>query len=500
VRLGEVVAALSLAADVGLGVPLETGLQLCALSLALAERMGLDETDRDRVFYLSLLRHIGCTAASDDVASVAGDEIALRRGAVGVDLAAPRELLPYLLRLVSETTPPARRPLALARLLAGKSSITAASADVCEAARTLAGRLCIGRQTLDDLGVYYERWDGKGMLGTAAGDEIPPPVQVVQVAEAANAYGPAAAPDVVRAHAGGMFAPPAADAFVRDPAAIFAALDVPSLWEIAAGRGGPIAADDDGPFELLADFADLRSAYLAGHSRGVARLAALAGERAGLPPADVVGLRRAGLVHDVGRAAVPARVWGKPGPLTRSEWEQVRLHPYHAERVLARPAAFAALGRVASFHHERCDGSGYFRGVRELPASAKLLAAADALHAMTEPRPHRPALELEQAAPELRAGVRTGAFDGEAADCVLAAAGATPRRTQVPGGLTPREVEVLRLLARGLTKRQVAKELVIAPKTADAHVQHIYAKLGVSTRAGATLFAMQRGLLDSLAD
>jgi HD-GYP domain-containing protein (c-di-GMP phosphodiesterase class II) len=185
--------------------------------------------------------------------------------------------------------------------------------------------------------------------------------------------------------------------------------------------------------------------------------------------------------------------------LTRSEWEQVRLHPYHAERVLARPEAFAGPGRLASFHHERCDASGYHRGTRELTVPAKLLAAADALHAMTEPRPHRSALQLDQAADELRAGARSGAYDSAATECVLDAAGVTPKRPQVAGGLSPREVEVLRLLARGLTKPQVAKKLVIAPKTADAHVQHIYAKLGVSTRAGATLFAMQHGLLDTLA-
>jgi HD-GYP domain-containing protein (c-di-GMP phosphodiesterase class II) len=197
---------------------------------------------------------------------------------------------------------------------------------------------------------------------------------------------------------------------------------------------------------------------------------------------------------------VSARVWGKDGPLTRSEWEQVRLHPYHVERVLARPAAFAEIGRLASLHHERCDGSGYFRGTRELPLAARLLAAADALHAMTERRPHRPALSLDQAAVELRTGVRAGAYDGEAVECVLTAAGARPRRrAEGIAGLSPREIEVLRLLARGRTKRQVAKELVIAPKTADAHAQHIYAKLGVTTRAGATLFALEHGLLDSLA-
>jgi HD-GYP domain-containing protein (c-di-GMP phosphodiesterase class II) len=507
VRLGEMVATLSLAADVGFGLPLETGLQVCALGLAVGERMGLDEAELDRVFYLALLRHIGCTANSDDIAAIAGDEIALRRNSARLDFADRNAMFPHVLRHVAAHNPPAGRPRALLKLLAGTSSIMQSTAAVCEAATTIAARLGLSVETELDLTVYFERWDGKGVLGTASGDEITSPAQAVQVAESANAFlqveGLEAAAEFVRRQSGAMFGPVAANAFLHDPAGVAAALEVPSLWTSAAERGDTAVAEGDleQMFESLADFADLRSFYLVGHSRGVAALAATAAADGGFPQRDVVTLRRAALVHDLGRVSVSARVWGKEGPLTRSEWEQVRLHPYHVERVLARPEAFAELGRLASLHHERCDGSGYFRGTRDLSPAARLLAAADALHAMTEARPHRPAMALDRAAAELRAGVRAGAYDGEAVERVLAAAGAT-RRTRPEGvaGLTAREIEVLRLLARGRTKRQVAKELVIAPKTADAHTQHIYAKLGVTTRAGATLFAMQNGLLDSLTD
>jgi HD-GYP domain-containing protein (c-di-GMP phosphodiesterase class II) len=494
-----------LAADIGFGVPLETGLQVCALGLALGERMGLDDTALDRVFYLALLRHIGCTANSDEVAAIAGDEIALRRDSARLDLADRTGMLPHMIRHIAATNPPAQRPLALLRLLAGSNGVMAATAAVCEAATTLAGRLGVGAETLADLSLYFERWDGKGILRTAAGDQIPRPVQAVQVAEAANAFlqieGVEAAEAFVREHSGTIFAPAAAEAFLAEPSRITIVLEAPSLWDAATGRAGDALQDEEVEtvFEVIADFADLRSVYLGGHSRGVAALVTEAAGRAGLSGAEVTEVRRAALAHDVGRVAISARVWGKAGPLTRSEWEQVRMHPYHAERVLARPEAFATTGRLGSFHHERCDGSGYFRGTRESTTSAKLLAASDALHAMTEPRPHRRPLELDNAAGELRAGARSGAYDSGAVECVLSAAGVAPKRPQAAGGLSAREVEVLRLLARGLTKPQVAKELVIARKTADAHVQHIYAKLGVSTRAGATLFAMKHGLLDTLA-
>jgi HD-GYP domain-containing protein (c-di-GMP phosphodiesterase class II) len=245
----------------------------------------------------------------------------------------------------------------------------------------------------------------------------------------------------------------------------------------------------------------MRSTYLGGHSRGVAALCAEAAAQLGHPPADVAAVRRTGLVHDLGRVGVSAAVWGKPGPLTRAEREQVRLHPYQTERILARPGWLAALGRPASQHHERLARSGYFRActAAELPPPARLLAAADVLHAMGEPRPHRQPLPLPLAAAELRAEARAGRLDGDCVEALLACAGEAPRRRrQHPSGLTAREIEVLRLLARGHTKAQIARELVIAPKTADAHTQHIYAKLGVSTRSGATLIAMQHGLLETL--
>jgi HD-GYP domain-containing protein (c-di-GMP phosphodiesterase class II) len=491
----ELLAVLSLAADLGFGQPPETGLRICLLALELGERCGLDDDERARVFRLALLRHIGCTAGSDELAAVGGDEIALRAESPRLDLADRRAMLPFVLRHVARTAPPAARPLLLWRLLTSPDAIAESGAAVCEAATTLGARLGVGARTLADLERYYERGEGVGR-----------PAAVVQVAETANAFLRAEGLDTavafVRAHSGTVFVASAAERFCAEATSVAAAVDVPSAWDAALARA-PAALPEASPdvvFEVLADFADLRSAWLGGHSRGVSALARDAGGRLGLPAEDVARLRCVGLVHDVGRVAVSAAVWGKEGPLTHAEWEQVRLHPYHTERILSRPARLEPLARLASLHHERCDGTGYFRGTRELSPAARVLAAADALHAATEPRPHRAALPVERAAAELRGEVRAGLLDGDAVEAVLAAAGApSHRRPEQPGGLTPREVEVLRLLARGLTKKELARRLVIAPKTADAHVQHIYAKLGVSTRAGATLFAMQHGLLETLA-
>ena len=231
-------------------------------------------------------------------------------------------------------------------------------------------------------------------------------------------------------------------------------------------------------------------------------MAALARARpphAGLDADEAAALRRAALVHDLGRVGVPNGVWDKPGPLSDAEWERVRLHSYYTERILARAPALAPLGATAGLHHERLDGSGYHRGgaAAALRRAARLLAVADAYQAMTQPRPHRPARAPDEAAAEIGAEVAAGRLDRAAAGAVLHAAGqrgALPRRPW-PAGLSEREVEVLRLLCRGLSKRQVAEALVVAPATVDHHVRHIYGKIGVSTRAGAAVFALEHGLL-----
>ena len=252
----------------------------------------------------------------------------------------------------------------------------------------------------------------------------------------------------------------------------------------------------------IADFTDLKSPYLVGHSRGVATLAEAAARRYGLPETDAIGLRRAGLIHDLGRVGVSASIWNKPGPLTESEWERVRLYPYLTERILVRSQALAPLVELAILHQERLDGSGYHRRLsgNMLPLTARILAAADVYHAMTEPRPHRPALSPDEAADELRQDAKAGKLDAAAVDAVLSAAGHQVQqpRHSTPGGLSKREIEVLRLIARGLSNPEIGAQLVISKKTVGHHVQHIYNKIDVSTRAGATLFAMQHNLLSPL--
>jgi HD-GYP domain-containing protein (c-di-GMP phosphodiesterase class II) len=219
----------------------------------------------------------------------------------------------------------------------------------------------------------------------------------------------------------------------------------------------------------------------------------------GLPDASVTLVRRAALAHDLGRIGVSNAIWEKPGPLGFGEWERVRLHPHFTERAFAQSPALAPIGLLAGSHHERLDGSGYHRGTRgpALDQPARILAAADCYGAMCEARPYRPALEASAAQAELLKEVEAGRLDAEAVDAVLASAGHRVRQRprELPAGLTRRELEVLLVLVRGESNQRIADDLGISAKTVGHHVQHVYEKAGVRSRAAATLWAFENDLV-----
>jgi HD-GYP domain-containing protein (c-di-GMP phosphodiesterase class II) len=310
---------------------------------------------------------------------------------------------------------------------------------------------------------------------------------------------------VATERSGGQFDPGLVEVFRDHADELLANVEGASSWDSVIGAEPGLARtipDDelDAVLEATADLVDMKSPFTAGHSRGVGNLAAEAARVSALSTEDAVALRRAGYVHGLGRLGISNTIWDKPGPLTVAELERVRLHPYLTDRVLAGLPSLRRVRMLATRNRERLDGSGYPAGLSasELSAPDRLLAAADSYHAMTEPRAHRDALTPDAAAAGLRAEVKAGRLDGDAVNAVLKAAGhRAPSRREWPAGLTAREVEVLSLLARGLQNKEIARRLVVTPRTVATHVEHIYAKLGVSSRAGATFFATQHGLVGS---
>jgi len=506
-RLAELVAALSLGVDLGFGQPMEHVLRECIIALSLAERLDLDEAERSTVYYTALLVNVGCHADAHEQAKWFGDDIALRSGKYDHEYRSVRAAAAAM-RLVGSGNPPLHRfRVGLEFAVSGHRDFDGMIATHSSLARALAERLGLPQSVQDAVASSYEQWDGKGWPDGLAGDRIPVAARLTQFAEfvevAHRLGGVEAALALADRRAGSQFDPALAAALRADPEGILGGLDALPSWESVidaepALRVTVSGAALDRALLAIADFVDLKSPYTLGHARAVADLTAATAERLGLPEDETGLLRRAALVHDLGRLGVSNAIWDKPGPLGTGEWERVRMHPYLTERMLHQSHALAPLAAIAVQHRERLDGSGYPRGLAGGAVSryARILGAADAYRSMCEVRPHRPALTAAAAAGQLRSEVRAGRLDGEAVTAVLGAAGHhVGRRQDRPAGLTAREVDVLRLLARGHSSKQIAERLVITPKTARNHIEHIYAKIDASSRVAASLFATEHGLL-----
>jgi HD-GYP domain-containing protein (c-di-GMP phosphodiesterase class II) len=507
VRLAELVAALSLGVDLGFGQPMEHVLRQCLIALRLADRAGLDEQDRMAVYYTALLVNVGCHADAHEQAKWFGDDIGLKSGKYVHDVGSVRGILATM-RLVGAGNPPWHRfRVGLEFALSGRRELDGMIAQHARLARTLADQLDLPESVSEAVGAAYEQWDGRGWPGILQGDAIPIAARLAQLAEfvevAHRVGGTEGATALARRQAGRQFDPALAALLCTAAPEILADLTTVPAWQTVIAAEPSLAVELpekelDSALAAIANFVDLKSPFTLGHSVAVAALAEEAGHRLGLPPEEVLVLRRAGLVHGFGRLGVSNSIWDRPGPLSAGDWERVRLYPYLTERMLHQSAALAPLGEIAVQHRERLDGSGYPRGLSggAICRPARVLGAADAYQSMREPRPHRPARPAEETARVMRAEVRAGRLDGAAVDAVLAAAGhRLPRRREALAGLTAREVEVLILLARGMSNKQIARRLVITPKTAGNHVEHIYAKIGATSRAAAAMFAVQHGLL-----
>lgn len=507
VRAAEVIASLCLATDLAMWFPFEHGLRATLTTMRLCDALGVDGDTASQTYYAALLLYVGCTTDADVQARIAHGSATLS-GAHAKLFGSVLEGASTAFSVIPD--PEAAWPTQVRQVAVGipkglRFRVTHFTG-YCEVAQMIAKGVGLPPAISTLFFLVTERWDGRSHLRRAKGDEIPLPMRIAHVGADAcyqrlmgdDGY----VVETIGSRGGHAFDPAVTKAFVNNAPYVLREDDPETVWEeVLAAEPKPWrvleAEEIDRALVTMGAFADLASPYLSGHARGVGDLAAAAAELMGMSETKVRKIRRAGYIHDVGRAAVPARVWDNAGPLSGDEWEKVRLHPYHTERVLARSSFLVPLGEIASAHHERLDGSGYHRAANAaaLPPSARLLAAADAFHSKTEPRAYRPALSPVEAAANLASKAGRGLFDSEMVAAVVEAAGQTPPAIERPAGLTEREVEVIGLLARGGQAKQIARELKISPRTAERHIQNAYRKIGVSTRAAATLFAMEKGLV-----
>jgi HD-GYP domain-containing protein (c-di-GMP phosphodiesterase class II) len=498
VTKAEIAALLAVAQDHAFAQPPGAQLRATALGQHLARAAKLDERERATTWWTSALRFLGCTGHAFDMAVVFGDEIEMRAESMQADFANPFDMMRLMVTHAGPGTSGVRRMRSVLAVLAGgKKAAELNFRSACEVADVLAKRLDLDEPVRASLAASFERWNGRGLPDGRKGEQIPLAMRVAQLSQElevlARIEGIDAALTIVRRRRAKAYDPRLTDLVLAEAPGWWEEVEPLDPWDAAlavAPSGGPLTeADAHEALLVLADFSDLKSPWLGGHSRAVASLAR-----------DACGAtaEAAALVHDLGRVAIPNTVWDKPGLLTRDERDRAEHHALITDQLLRRVPYTAPLAAVACSAHERVDGSGYHRRLAgaHLDDAQRVLAAADCYQAIISDRPHRPGRSRAEAAVELRAMGASGALDREAVERVLAAAGhQRSTRVALPGGLTAREADVLRLVALGLTTRQVAEELSISPKTADHHIQHVYTKIGVSTRGAAALYAIERGVL-----
>ena len=520
IRTADVLGALSAAADLALGMPEGHAARSCYLGMALADRLNLSAEEKATVYYAELLMDAGCTAWAGYVATaIMGDEMGARRDFYFYrDARNPLDVLGWLQQYMAVGAPAhVRAKHMLDFTMQGKAFQREGLQNTAEVACRFAERLGMPGEVQSTLWSVFEQWDGKGP-NRAQGDAIPMASRIVAVTSLLEAFyaagGRAAALRMVQARRGKAFDPLLVEMFVslaRDEA-FWEGFEEDRVWDNVLSME-PLSPHRLLPADRLADvamafadFADLKAFAPAGHSRRVGDLAARIAHRM-LGKSEAETVRLAGLTHDLGLVAVPSFVLHKAQEeFSTAEWERLRLHPYHAERILGRIPAFRAVIPLVGAHHERMDGQGYYRGLvgAQISPGARILAVADRYDELTHGLPGHPPLDSESALEQLYGD----AGKAYAEECVraleeeLRADGTAKgrargsRQRQWPSGLTNREVELLRLLASGLSRREVAGKLFLSEHTVRHHLEHIYDKIGVRTRVAATLFAVEHDLLN----
>lgn len=499
-------ASLGLAIDMANGAPETTVLRGTWVAVVAARELGLDVAETAAATFGALFRYLGCTSYALEESRLLGDEHEAARVLAPHD---KKDQGPLLRAIATELGPDQsafERALRTARILAAGSAFSDGyEASHCEGAVLLASRLAVRETVTDVLSALHERWDGEGGPSKLARTAIPVAARVVHVAREATVHFVlrGGEPGVVRClerRAKGQLDPDMCKTLAQS-AAFLAAFREEPLWDNVlsaleasfehAFRARPTLEDVACVF---GDFADQKCPIFLGHARRVASLVTGAAGVLGLDPVRTTCLVRAAWLHDIGRVSVPNRVWQIKGSLGPIEWEKVRLHPYVGERICQH--LDAGLGRLVGAHHERSDGSGYANGSRA-DLLVGVLAAADVYAALGEDRPHRERLDQEARRRTLEREASEGRLPHEAVRAVLIAEGhVVDGRSRPPSeALSAREREVLSLVARGLSNKEIASSLRISSRTVQTHTIHAYDKLGVRTRAGAALRASELGLL-----
>jgi len=504
-KLSEILGALSIATDMAAGQPSGTGLSATVLAVRIGRLLGLPDTDLAAVYYACITRRIGCTSTAAEVAGLAlGDERAINHALNLADLADADSMRLHLARRLDARKPAEARHALVDTLVAGRERLCLTADAHCTQAVALSRRLPLPEGVPSLLEQVDSRWDGGNPI-RLAGEAIPLGTRIIEFAVIAELHrragGVESMRDVTRKRSGGQFDPSVSALFLEKGDDLLADFGTTAEWDLfVAAEPGESVEVEPPQFrsiaEAFADFADNKSPWFLGHSRRVSGLAFGAAVGGSMSEAGMQDVFDAGLIHDIGKCAIPNGIWDKAEPLSSFEEAEAQTHCFHTEKILAMAGLLSAVRPMASTVHERCDGSGYHRGIRLAGRGACLLAAANLYDELTHAQASRPALSEDEAADCLLAEARKKRLPADCVRAVLDFAGSEKASSiALPDGLTRREVEVLVEIAKGKSNRVIANHLGVSPKTVDKHTENLFRKISVRSRTAAALYAMENGLL-----
>ena len=416
IRTADLLGAFSLASDLALGLHAEHGARSCYIGMHIALELELPLEQRSDLYYTELLKDAGCTAYTSQLAGFwMADELAAKKDLqVFRNIRNPVDVTSWLLKYVAQgASITTRATHILDFLVKGQGFMKEGFESTCHVAARIAQRLDMPHTVQDALMQVFEQWDGHGMPNGIKRDGISMISRIVLATSFLEVFhrveGRDATKQVALARRGKAFDPSVVDAFlsVAQKESFWRGLEQERVWDSVLSM-----EPEESPHRYmgeeklidvvlaLADYSGLKSPFQASRSRRVAELTERVTRRMGLPEPEATHVYRAALVHDIGLVAVPSFVLNKPqGELTEVEREQVRLHPYHSERILARVPALTPIVPLVSAHHERMDGRGYHRGLagENVPRGARILAVTDLFDELTHDTPDHMAMEPERA-------------------------------------------------------------------------------------------------------